>query len=109
MGRKSAAYLIASSLEPARWALPMMRRRRGMIGRLSGLVLSAFGVLLMSVAAAGADDSQAAWAALASGGHIALIRHGNAPPGYGGDPPGFVWSVSSALALKGPSQFLYVP
>jgi phosphohistidine phosphatase SixA len=23
------------------------------------------------------------------GGHVALIRHGNAPPGYGGDPPGF--------------------
>ena len=28
------------------------------------------------------------WTALAAGGHIALIRHGNAPPGYG-DPPGF--------------------
>jgi len=28
-------------------------------------------------------------AALAKGGHVALIRHGNAPPGYGGDPPGF--------------------
>ena len=27
--------------------------------------------------------------ALARGGHVALIRHGNAPPGYGGDPPGF--------------------
>jgi broad specificity phosphatase PhoE len=27
--------------------------------------------------------------ALAKGGHVALIRHGNAPPGYGGDPPGF--------------------
>jgi phosphohistidine phosphatase SixA len=34
-------------------------------------------------------DEQQAWAALAAGGHIALIRHGNAPPGYGGDPPGF--------------------
>jgi phosphohistidine phosphatase SixA len=33
-----------------------------------------------------ADD---AWAALVKGGHVALIRHGNAPPGYGGDPPGF--------------------
>ena len=38
---------------------------------------------------AAADDSQDAWAALAKGGHVALIRHGNAPPGYGGDPPGF--------------------
>ena len=28
-------------------------------------------------------------AALVKGGHVALIRHGNAPPGYGGDPPGF--------------------
>jgi phosphohistidine phosphatase SixA len=35
-----------------------------------------------------ADDSTAAWAALVQGGHVALIRHGNAPPGYG-DPPGF--------------------
>ena len=34
-------------------------------------------------------DSEDAWAALVKGGHIALIRHGNAPPGYGGDPPGF--------------------
>jgi phosphohistidine phosphatase SixA len=34
-------------------------------------------------------DSDEAWAALAKGGHVALIRHGNAPPGYGGDPPGF--------------------
>ena len=29
-----------------------------------------------------------AWAALVNGSHVALIRHGNAPPGYG-DPPGF--------------------
>ncbi len=35
-----------------------------------------------------ADDSTAAWAALVQDGHVALIRHGNAPPGYG-DPPGF--------------------
>jgi phosphohistidine phosphatase SixA len=36
-----------------------------------------------------AGDSNEAWAALVKGGHVALIRHGNAPPGYGGDPPGF--------------------
>ena len=36
-----------------------------------------------------ADDAKEAWAALVKGGHVALIRHGNAPPGYGGDPPGF--------------------
>jgi len=35
-----------------------------------------------------ADDSNAAWTALVKGGHVAVIRHGNAPPGYGGDPPG---------------------
>src|SRR5881409_3816365 len=36
-----------------------------------------------------ADDPEEAWAALVNGGHVALIRHGNTPPGYGGDPPGF--------------------
>src|SRR5262245_61870442 len=36
-----------------------------------------------------AGDSEAGWAALLQGGHVALIRHANAPPGYGGDPPGF--------------------
>src|SRR5262247_3537225 len=36
-----------------------------------------------------ADDAEEAWAALVKGGHVALIRHGNAPPGFGGDPPGF--------------------
>ena len=36
-----------------------------------------------------AEDAQDAWEALARGGHIALIRHANAPPGFGGDPPGF--------------------
>src|SRR5215470_16290628 len=33
--------------------------------------------------------AEEAWEALVKGGHVALIRHGNAPPGYGGDPPGF--------------------
>jgi len=45
-----------------------------------------FWSLAAPVAAAG--DFQEAWAALVRGGHVALIRHGNAPPGYG-DPPGF--------------------
>ncbi len=42
---------------------------------------------LMPASAASASDE--AWRALAEGGHVALIRHGNAPPGRGGDPPGF--------------------
>jgi len=43
----------------------------------------------LTIAPAAADESKDAWAALAAGGHIALIRHANAPPGFGGDPPGF--------------------
>src|SRR5438874_13160714 len=55
---------------------------------MSRLAFVALAVALMAapVAAAASDE---AWAALAKGGHVALIRHGNAPPGYGGDPPGF--------------------
>jgi phosphohistidine phosphatase SixA len=49
--------------------------------------LAALAIWLLGVPAAAADDSPA-WAALVNGGHVALIRHGNAPPGYG-DPPGF--------------------
>jgi phosphohistidine phosphatase SixA len=33
-------------------------------------------------------DERDAWAALVKGGHVALVRHGSAPPGYG-DPPEF--------------------
>ena len=55
-------------------------------GRLASAVLA---MLLIIVPAVAADDSKEAWAALVNGGHVALIRHGNAPPGYGGDPPGF--------------------
>jgi len=53
------------------------------------LVLVVVAVWLIVMPAAAADDSQEAWVALANGGHVALIRHANAPPGYGGDPPGF--------------------
>ena len=51
----------------------------------------AFAALVISLIAAPvavADDPREAWAALVDGSHVALIRHGNAPPGYG-DPPGF--------------------
>ena len=49
-------------------------------------------VLAISLAIApglAADDAKDPWAALVKGGHVALIRHGNAPPGHGGAPPGF--------------------
>jgi len=52
-----------------------------------GLAILALSFVVMPGVASG--DSDEAWAALLNGGHIALIRHGNAPPGYGGDPPGF--------------------
>ena len=52
------------------------------------LVLAALALLLIAAPVA-ADDFREAWAALVNGGHVALVRHGNAPPGYGGDPPGF--------------------
>ena len=57
--------------------------------RVGRLAASALAVLLTVAPGLAGDSSDEAWAALAKGGHIALIRHGNAPPGYGGDPPGF--------------------
>ena len=52
------------------------------------LVLAVLAIWLLAAPVVAAGDSQEAWAALVHGGHVALIRHGNAPPGYG-DPPGF--------------------
>lgn len=60
-----------------------MTARRAWLG---ACVLVIAGITAPAVAAEEATD---AWAALAAGGHVALIRHGNAPPGHGGDPPGF--------------------
>ena len=60
-----------------------------MASRPSRVALFALVPLLLVASAAAAADSEQAWAALIAGGHIALIRHANAPPGYGGDPPGF--------------------
>ena len=57
--------------------------------RLGLLTPSLLFVLLIVTSGVAADDSSDAWAALVKGGHVAVIRHGNAPPGYGGDPPGF--------------------
>jgi broad specificity phosphatase PhoE len=60
-----------------------------MMRQFSRFALVVLAISLIATLAAAADESQEAWAALAKGGHVALIRHGNAPPGYGGDPPGF--------------------
>jgi phosphohistidine phosphatase SixA len=59
---------------------------RHMAGQGAALILA---ILLMVAPSLAGDSSDEAWTALAKGGHVALIRHGNAPPGYGGDPPGF--------------------
>ena len=61
-------------------------RFRCRVGQLAASVLA---ILLMVAPGVAGDNSSGGWAALAKGGHVALIRHGNAPPGYGGDPPGF--------------------
>jgi len=54
------------------------------------LIWPALAVLLIAMSGvAVAADADDVWAALAKGGNVAVIRHGNAPPGYGGDPPGF--------------------
>jgi phosphohistidine phosphatase SixA len=55
---------------------------------MSRLALAALAISLIAAPGAAAD-SEEAWAALVKGSHVALVRHGNAPPGYGGDPPGF--------------------
>jgi phosphohistidine phosphatase SixA len=52
------------------------------------LALAVLSIVLSIAPGVAADEAADAWAALARGGHVALIRHGNAPPGYGGDPPG---------------------
>ena len=59
------------------------------LGWLGRVVTSILALSLVIPANLAADDSTEAWAALVKGGHVALVRHGNAPPGYGGDPPGF--------------------
>jgi phosphohistidine phosphatase SixA len=66
----------------------MNKDRRTFLATIAGGLLAALlAISLFGAPVAAADDSQA-WAALVNGGHVALIRHGNAPPGYG-DPPGF--------------------
>jgi phosphohistidine phosphatase SixA len=52
------------------------------------LALAALAPSLIVVSTGAVADERDAWAALVSGGHVALVRHGSAPPGFG-DPPGF--------------------
>ena len=54
------------------------------------IALVALFVVVSLVRPSAAQESAAEWAALAKGGHVAVIRHGNAPPGFGGDPPGMM-------------------
>src|SRR5262245_61842762 len=56
--------------------------------RQLGPLVCALAVVLVITPDLAAENSEQAWAALMAGGHVAVIRHGNAPPGYGGDPPG---------------------
>jgi len=53
------------------------------------LVWFSLAALTISLVITHALPAEDAWEALVKGGHVALIRHGNAPPGFGGDPPGF--------------------
>src|SRR6476660_323818 len=61
----------------------MPRRIATVLLMLAALALSPIFAPTLAVA-----DERDAWAALVKGGHVALVRHGSAPPGYG-DPPGF--------------------
>lgn len=55
---------------------------------MSRLALAALALSLIVAPMVASADERDTWAALVNGGHVALVRHGNAPPGYG-DPPGF--------------------
>ena len=78
--------MISSGAWGPRGDVVIESRILGQLGRVVPCILAVSLVITPGLAA---DDSTEAWAALAKGGHVALIRHGNAPPGYGGDPPGF--------------------
>ena len=60
-------------------------RKLRQLGHAALYVLVVSLIITPGGAVAAAED---AWAALVNGGHVVMIRHGNAPPGYG-DPPGF--------------------
>jgi phosphohistidine phosphatase SixA len=55
---------------------------------MSRLALAALALSLIVAPTGALADEPDAWAALVNGSHVALVRHGSSPPGYG-DPPGF--------------------
>ena len=56
--------------------------------RRNGLAIVALVLGLAAAADIARADEAAAWSALRAGGHVALMRHADAPGGVG-DPPGF--------------------
>ena len=66
-----------------------MRTKSRFLYLLARVASCVLGISLSIMPGLALGDSEDIWVALVKGGHIALIRHGNAPPGYGGDPPSF--------------------
>ena len=58
------------------------------MSRMRSVVLAIVLVLAGASEFACADDAANAWKALRAGGHVAFMRHADAPGGFG-DPPGF--------------------
>jgi phosphohistidine phosphatase SixA len=56
--------------------------------RMRFVIFTALLGLCITAEVASADDAADAWKALRAGGHVALMRHADAPGGVG-DPPGF--------------------
>ena len=56
--------------------------------RMRFVIFTALLAFCITAEVASADDAADAWKALRAGGHVALMRHADAPGGVG-DPPGF--------------------
>ena len=56
--------------------------------RMRFVIFTALLGFCITAKVASADDAANAWKALRAGGHVALMRHTDAPGGVG-DPPGF--------------------
>lgn len=68
--------------------------------RIGPMAAAVFAGALMTTPGVAADTADEGWAALVKGGHVAMLRHGNASPGYGGDPPGILSGVRWAAASR---------